>query len=136
MVPPGTWSATDRITCHFGPFFALLPPNNPKNQNFERNEKETMEILPFYTSVPQIRIKRCMVPAIWSPTDRTFCQFRPFFAHLDQIFEKMKKTPGNILILNKCTKNRHRMLHWSWDKCMTDVIFTFHFGLFFALLPL
>ena len=26
----------DKIFCHFGPFFALLPPNNPKNQNFEK----------------------------------------------------------------------------------------------------
>ena len=57
------------------PFFAFLPPNNPKNQNFERNEKETMEMLPLYTSVPQIRIIRCMVPEIWSPTDRTFLSF-------------------------------------------------------------
>ena len=71
------------------PFLPFYPLTTQKNQNSERNEKETMEILPFYTSVPQIRIKRCMVPAMWSPTDRTFCQFRPFFAHLDQIFEKM-----------------------------------------------
>ena len=59
----------------FWTFFAFLPPNNPKNQNFERNEKETMEMLPLYTSVPQIRIIRCMVPEIWSPTDRTFLSF-------------------------------------------------------------
>ena len=24
-----------RTFCHFGPFFAILPPNDPKNQNFE-----------------------------------------------------------------------------------------------------
>ena len=32
--------------CYFRSFFALLPPNNPKNQNFEKNEK-TLEILSF-----------------------------------------------------------------------------------------
>ena len=39
------WSATDRIFCHFGPFFALYSPppthpNNPKNQNFEKMKKK------------------------------------------------------------------------------------------------
>ena len=36
---PETWSITDRILCHFGPFFVFLPPNNPKNQNFEKMKK-------------------------------------------------------------------------------------------------
>ena len=57
------WSATDKIFCHFGPFFALLPPNNPKNQNFE----------------------------------------------------KLKKGPGDIIILHKCTKNHDHMLYCSLD---------------------
>ena len=29
---PEIWSATDRIFCHSGPFFALLPPMDPENQ--------------------------------------------------------------------------------------------------------
>ena len=57
------WSATDKIFCHFGPFFALFPLNNPKNQNFE----------------------------------------------------KLKKNPGDIIILNKCTKNHDHMLHCPLD---------------------
>ena len=36
---PEIWSATNRIFCHFGPFFALLPPNKLKNQNFEKMKK-------------------------------------------------------------------------------------------------
>ena len=35
---PEIWSVMDRIFCHFGPFFALLPPNNLKNQSFEKME--------------------------------------------------------------------------------------------------
>ena len=58
---PQIWSATDRIFCHFGLFFALLPPNNPKNQNFE----------------------------------------------------KMKKTPGDIIILHMCTVNDNHMMYGS-----------------------
>ena len=38
-IVPGISSVTDRISCHFGPFFVLLPPNNPKNQNFEKMKK-------------------------------------------------------------------------------------------------
>ena len=38
---PDIWSATDRIFCHSGLLFALLPPNSPKNQNFEK-----MKIMP------------------------------------------------------------------------------------------
>ena len=50
---PEIRSATDRIFCHYGLFFALLPPIDPENQNFE----------------------------------------------------KMKKIPGDIIILHVCTKN-------------------------------
>ena len=44
---PQIWSEADRIFFHFGRFVALLPPpppppptpNDPENQNFEKNEK-------------------------------------------------------------------------------------------------
>ena len=38
-IVPQIWSATDRTFCHFGPFFALLPSNNTKSQNFEKTKK-------------------------------------------------------------------------------------------------
>ena len=38
MVPEIS-SVTDRIFSHFMLFFALLPPNNPENQNFEKMKK-------------------------------------------------------------------------------------------------
>ena len=31
--------------CHFEPFFAFLPPNNPKNQNFEKMKKMPGDIM-------------------------------------------------------------------------------------------
>ena len=46
---PETWSTTDRIFSHFGPFFAFLhlppPLNNPENQNFEKMEKIPGDII-------------------------------------------------------------------------------------------
>ena len=46
----------------------------------------------------------------------------------------MKKTPEDVIILHKCTKNHDHMLYCSSDMC-DNVIVIFHFGLFFALLP-
>ena len=35
----------DRIFCYFGLFFALVPPNKPKNQNFEKMKKTHGDIV-------------------------------------------------------------------------------------------
>ena len=40
---PEIWHGTDRLFCHSGPFFALYPPMDPENQNFERKKKKTPE---------------------------------------------------------------------------------------------
>ena len=66
-------------------------------------------------------IKLCMVPEIWSVMDTIFCLLRPFFALYplnnpkNQSFEKLKKIPGDIIILHKCTKNHDHMLYCSLD---------------------
>ena len=65
---PVICSMTDRIFCHFGPFFAFLPPEKPKYQNFE-NLKKCLEISLFDTSVPKIMIICYTVPEIWCMTD-------------------------------------------------------------------
>ena len=55
---PEIQSETDRIFCHFGPFFALLPPNYPQNQNFEKMKKASGDvIMPFYPTIdPKTKI--------------------------------------------------------------------------------
>ena len=47
----------------------------------------------------------------------------------------MKKLPGDIIMLHKCTKNHDHMLLCSWDMTSDGCNFYFHFRLFFALLP-
>ena len=37
--------------CHFGLYFAPLPPNNPENQKFEKMKKAPRGVI-IYTSVP------------------------------------------------------------------------------------
>ena len=48
---PEIWSETDKIFCHYGLFFALLPPMDPENQNFEKMKKifEDIIILQMFT---------------------------------------------------------------------------------------
>ena len=39
---PEIWCVMDVTAIfHFGLFFTLLPPNSPKNENFEKNKKNT-----------------------------------------------------------------------------------------------
>ena len=86
------------VFCHFGSFLPSDPPNNQKNQNFEKT-KNTSETLSFYTCAPQMMIIWCMIPEILSTIDRICCHFRLYFAFLppnnpeNQNFEKMKKKP-------------------------------------------
>ena len=74
----------DIIFCHFRPFFAFLPNYWPQQLKFGKKLKKHLDILPFYTCVPLIKIIRCMVPEIWSSTDKIFwsswaifCPFTP-----------------------------------------------------------
>ena len=41
--------------------------------------------------------------------------FLPFYSPKNQNFEKMKKMPGDIIILHMCTKNYDQMMYGSWD---------------------
>ena len=65
-----------------GHFLLFNPPNNPKNQNFEKIKKKNAKLLSFYNCVTQMTIIWCMVPETWSVTDRIFCDFGIFFTLL------------------------------------------------------
>ena len=62
--------------------------------------------------------------------------FLPFYHPYrpkNQNFKKLKKAPGDVIILHECTKNHDNMLYCSWGMVHDACIF--HFGPFFALLP-
>ena len=62
-----------------------------------------------------------------------FLLFYPTNNPENQDFEEMKKKmPGDITILHKCSKIND---HIPEIRCVMDVIFIFHFGLFLAFLP-
>ena len=92
------------IMGHFLPFDS---PDKWKNQNFEKIKK-LLEILSFYTGVPQMTTISCMIPEISSVRDIFFCHFELFFGPFttphptpnkpeNLNFEKIKKTPVDIL---------------------------------------
>ena len=64
-----------------------------------------------------MKIMWCMIPKIWSATYRNFSHFGPNSPD-NQNCEKMKKTPGDIIILHKCIINDNHMIYGSRDtKC-------------------
>ena len=135
------WSATDIISDHFRSFFALLPHCWDWTFKFRKNVKKHLQILSFYTCVPLIKIIWCMVPEMWSATDKmflsswaNFCPFTPLTAKKWE-YQKWKKP---FEISSFYTSLLKIMIIFDivpeiW--LMLDVIFIFHFGQFFAPLP-
>ena len=99
---------------------AFYHPKNPKNQNFEKMIK-MLETPSFYTCVPKITIILWTVPEIQNENDRIFPHFRLYFVFFppndteNQNFKKMKKMPGDIILLHKSAKYCDHMLQCSWD---------------------
>ena len=90
----GSWDmehVTDRISFHFGPFFALLPPNNLKNQKHDKQN--------WY----------------WYEVWRT-----EFFVILDHFLSFHPPPPGDIIILHKCTKYHDHMVYCSIDMARNE----------------
>ena len=82
---PEIQSETDKIFGHFGWFFALLPPlppNDPENQNFERNKWKKMPgdiILLFIHMYHKWRSYDIWLLK-YKVQQTNFCHFGPFFA--------------------------------------------------------
>ena len=119
---PETRSETDWIFCNFGWFYSLLPtPNNPNNQNFEKNLKKCLEVLSFYRYMCTINVGHMIYESwnirynrqIFSSFWAIFCLFSPLTTSKIKIL-KLKKTPRDIIILHICTINYNDMMYVSW----------------------
>ena len=129
------WSAcTDIIFCHFRPFFALLRHYWPQKLKFAINAKKALEILSFYTCVPLIKIIWCIVPEIWSATDRiflsswaSFCPFTPLAAWKNENIKKWKH-PLEISFYTSVAKIM--IIHYTVPEicCVMDVIVIYTSG--------
>ena len=92
------WCVLDVSIFHFGQFFALFPPNSPKNQNFKKNEKKTGDIIIYLTCTKN---HDHMLYCSWDMAhDRCncyfsfwaiFCPFTPLTAQKTKIKKKKEK---------------------------------------------
>ena len=117
--------------CYFS-FCTIYSPFTcwqPKKSNFWKKWKKTKQKKTkkqkrssFYISVPKTIIICYTVPEIWHAMDAIvifhFGLFFSFYhrtAQKNENFTQMKKIPGDVIILHKCTKNHNQMLCCSWD---------------------
>ena len=114
MVPEIS-STTDIIFCHLGPVFLT------KNCDHR-----------LYCSWDIVRDGCNCYFSFWA----TSCPFTSLIAQKIKNIRKMKKTPGDIFILHKCTKTHDHRLYHSWDMAGDECNFFFSFWATFALLPL
>ena len=116
--------------CNWFSFWAIFCPFTPliaQKINIKKKKKKLkncLEISSFHKRVPKIMIRWWMVPEIWCMTDIYNCYFSfwaiffPFTPNSwkKQNFEKIKKRPGDIIILHMCTKIYDQMMFGcSWD---------------------
>ena len=112
---PEIWSATDTLLCQFGPGDIILlhmctinepfdPSNNPTNQNFEKNGKNTLRYYHF-----TLVCHKWQSHDVWFLTYRAwqtnffvisgnFCPFAPLTTHKIKILKNWKKIHGDIII--------------------------------------
>ena len=144
---PEISSTADRGFCPSGPFFALSPPYGPRKSKLWKNEQHTWRYH-FTMQMCTINNSHLMYGSWDMKSNRqnflSFCSiFYPFNRppppsprpnNLKNLnFEKLKKTPGDIIILHVYHKWQSNdvwfLRYWGWQR------FFCHFGPFFALLP-
>ena len=111
---------------------------DPENQNFEKMKKtlEDIIILQMFTindshmiyGFSDMECNRNFLVIL-----NHFLSFYPTNNPKNENFQKLKKGPGDTIILHKCMKNHDHMLYSCLDMAHNIVIF--HFGLFFTVLP-
>ena len=79
---PEIWSVTDRIFCHFGLFFALLPPVDIEKQNFEKMKKTLEDVIILQMFIINDSHMIYGLPDIECNRQIFFCHFEPFFTFL------------------------------------------------------
>ena len=122
------WVLAQTIVSHFRPlfaFFAILPHYWHQKLKFGKNVKKRLEILSFYTCVPLIKIIWCMVPEIWTSTDRMILSLWAIFALLPP-----PQTTRKIKINKKNEENTWRYHHFTqlYQKLWSYAILFLRYG--------
>ena len=118
---PEIWNATDKIFWQLGRHSLLFYlPSNPENQNLKKiKKKNAWRYHPFTQVYQKSRSHLCYSWDMACDGCNFFIfHFVLFFTLTSwkiKSFKKMKKTPGDIIILHICTKNYDHMMYGSWD---------------------
>ena len=100
------------ILGHFLPFYS---PKNQKNQNFEKMKKVGGDHFTHVYHKSQsydVRFLRCgMRQTEFFDILGHFLSCNPHNDSENRNFEKMKKTPGDIILLHMCTINDNYMMY-------------------------
>ena len=129
----GAWRTEFFVTLDH--FLYFYPPNNPKNQNFEKIKKSSGGIIILHKCTLN---DNYIMSDFWGMTCNGWSYFGPFLPYYspdnpkNQIFEKMKISSGDIIILHKCTKNHNHMLYCSFDMTLNGCNFYFSFWAIFC----
>ena len=99
--------------CNYFSFCAIFCPFTAQKNKILQKWKKYLEISLFHISVPKLIIRWCMVPEIWCMTDVIDISHFGLFCVLIKILKKMKKWPGDIIILHMCNKNYEQMMYSS-----------------------
>ena len=140
---PDISGTTDRMFCHFGLFFCPFTLLTIQKIKILKKWKKFLEILSFTQVYHQ-----------WQSYDIWFLiyqlqqidflvifgQFFPFYppnSPKNENITKLKKTPGDIVILHKCTKNHDHGLYCSWDTvCAGRNCYFSFWTIFYTFTPL
>ena len=115
----GSWDMElNRIFCHFGPFFALLPLSNQKIKILKKWKNAWRY---FHFTLAYHKWQPYHVWFLRYEAQHNFLFILKHFLHLPhqkiKILKTLKKqkNTGYIIILHKYTKNHVHILYCSWD---------------------
>ena len=136
---PEIWSLIDTTFCHFSPFIALIPPpNNLKNQNFEKMKQPPGDIITLHMCIIN---DNHMMYGSWD----TECDWHNFLSFWTVFCSFTPPTTRKIKILKNWRKHQEISSLYNSEPKITTIcytvpeiwyvtdVFIFHFGLFFAL---
>ena len=134
------WSATDRVYCNFGPFFCPFTPLTTHKPKFWKKRNPENIIILYKSTKNAIH----MMYGSWDKKHNRenflpfLGQFLPFYLTnnmKNQIFKKWKKCMEISSFYTSAPKIMIICYTVAEIQCVMDVMFIFHFGLFFVLLP-
>ena len=126
------WSATDKIFVILSHFFANLSHSQPEKSKFSKNEKSDYFLRYGARDRQSFFIILGHFLPFYQPHRPTPCN--PTTSQKSKILKKWE-TPGDIIILYKCTKIMIICYTVPKIRRVTDVIVIFHFWLFLGAPP-